>query len=455
MADVKLRMKMDASEVKVATTEAKSTIDGFKTHLTSTLTEGIGKWFALGAAASAAMATIKVVGGAMKDAIEEGGKISDLSKRLEIDPSTLQEFAFAAKKGGTDVEQLAEKFEKLKRSLADTDTNPAIVKSMTRLGISAGAIMSKDAMRAFRELGAGMESIAPSAQKTDDLFNILGKSSGEMVVTLKELSSNSAAFQKGFFNIKDDDIAKLKEASEAIEDFQLKFKSDWAKLTVDTIKLGSAISDMSGKLMDYLNMRNLLTGQHYKGEFEQLSLIYKLQSDLQIKKQNKPEEEEQKKNLKAKEEAAALKKKEEAETKSKDKVWADIEKIKKANSDIGITDEQHLKNLEAEQTALENQLKQVEKLPQTKWSLQNVEDLKRVEEIKGEKSKLQLDMGKKFADKNKLDISSDSAVGIGNLLGSNLNSKMLSIGEETNKLLRVIEANTRSRAESLNSPFTA
>ena len=160
--------------------------------------------------------------GLAKGAIEAADKIDEVSERLGVSKLEAQQFALAAKLGGTDIDFFATKFEKLRASLragALKGENPLAVFGM-------GA--TTDAAVAMKGLSDLIIDVGLSAEQATAFVELMGKGSGKLINALGDLRNAKG----GTLFFSDNDIESLKQA----DDFMTKI-GNTAKVAFSKIAL--------------------------------------------------------------------------------------------------------------------------------------------------------------------------------------------------------------------------
>lgn len=152
----------------------------------------------------AQFASAAAVGEAIRRTIEYGGRVQDLSNRLGISTTAVQEWDYALKQSGSSIESAAGFFDRLatsrKKALAGDEN---MVNSFRALGVSIDDLKSKRLEDVGAQIARAFEAGDPQALIAD-LREIGGRGAGEMV----------SAFAGGFGQL----IDEAREAGVIIED---------------------------------------------------------------------------------------------------------------------------------------------------------------------------------------------------------------------------------------------
>lgn len=158
--------------------------------------------------------------GLAKSAIEAADKVDEVAERLGVSTLEAQQFALAAKLGGTEIDFFATKFEKLRdalRSGAAKGENPMAV-----FGIGA----TTDPALAMKGLSDLIIDVGLSAEQSTAFVELMGKGSGKLINVLGDLRNAKG----GTLFFSDDDIRNLKTADDLLTKFGNTARVAFAKL---------------------------------------------------------------------------------------------------------------------------------------------------------------------------------------------------------------------------------
>ena len=158
--------------------------------------------------------------GLAKSAIEAADKVDEVAERLGVSTLEAQQFALAAKLGGTEIDFFATKFEKLRdalRSGAAKGENPLAV-----FGIGA----TTDPAVAMKGLSDLIIEVGLSAEQSSAFVELMGKGSGKLINVLGDLRNAKG----GTLFFSDDDIRNLKTADDLLTKFGNTARVAFAKL---------------------------------------------------------------------------------------------------------------------------------------------------------------------------------------------------------------------------------
>jgi hypothetical protein len=170
------KLGLDASGFEVGLKRSKSMAERFGRDLAGSMKGYMAAAF--GAGAVAAM---------VKNAVDFGGRIADMSAKLDIATGTLQEYNYMAELTGGNLDTFAKAHQKLAQSQIDAlDGNDKLVASFKRFGITLEDLKTKSAEELFRTVARSVETTETSSRQLDDLLSVLGKSAGELIPAMKE-----------------------------------------------------------------------------------------------------------------------------------------------------------------------------------------------------------------------------------------------------------------------------
>lgn len=180
--------------------------------------------------------------GAMKSAIDYGGKINDLSTRLGISTDALQEFDYAASQTGGSLDAVTGALQKLAVARAAALDNPDgdIAHSFKALGVAADDLKSKRLEDLLKQISGAFQSSANPQALIADGMKVMGKSAGELFPMMIEGFADAAdAAQKLGIVISEDTISNLDDLGDQL----------------DTLKAQgrSFVAEYGGKILEMFN----------------------------------------------------------------------------------------------------------------------------------------------------------------------------------------------------------
>lgn len=195
------RFGMDATGFKAGIKQVESASKGLSRDLNSNLKGAIAGAFGTAAIVAAGKATL-----------DYAGQIADLSDRLGVSTDALQEFDFAARLTGTNLETVTGFLEKLSVSREEAlQGNDELRESFARLGVSLEDLRTKRLDDLTRQIGRAVQG-ADAQEIMPLLRGIGGKSAGALVPTFR-MGLEDAAQQARSVGaiISPEDIAALDE----------------------------------------------------------------------------------------------------------------------------------------------------------------------------------------------------------------------------------------------------
>lgn len=195
------RFGMDATGFKAGIKQVESASKGLSRDLNSNLKGAIAGAFGTAAIVAAGKATL-----------DYAGQIADLSERLGVSTDALQEFDFAARLSGTNLETFTGFLEKLSVSREEAlQGNDELRESFARLGVSLEDLRTKRLEEITRQIGRAVQG-GDVQQLMPSLKGVGGRGAGALVPTFR-MGLEDAAQQARSVGaiISPEDIAALDE----------------------------------------------------------------------------------------------------------------------------------------------------------------------------------------------------------------------------------------------------
>ena len=188
MATVSTKMVLDTSGFNKGIKSAESSISKFKSMAGGAAMAGVAAGFAAATAAAVGLAV------GVKNVLDIGGALSDLSTRTGVAAGELRVLQEAFKQNGLSAEQVGPAINKLQRALieAGEGTGPA-VKAFEMLGMSAESLRGMDASSQFQAIGAAINALPDPAARAAAAMQIFGRSGGELLTLFANGGAMSAA----------------------------------------------------------------------------------------------------------------------------------------------------------------------------------------------------------------------------------------------------------------------
>lgn len=164
-----------------------------------------------------------------KQAIDFGGQVADLSKRLSVAPEVLQAWTFAAKQTGASIGDVQAAFRSLTLSIAEAASDPKgeTAKMFEKFGIGAD-VLANPKLRTDMVFGALSEHLgqqAPSPQTDAMAMRLLGRSGMDLMGAFRGGFSEqySRAMQEGSGLVnREATISKLESAGDKLDELMTK-----------------------------------------------------------------------------------------------------------------------------------------------------------------------------------------------------------------------------------------
>lgn len=190
---------------------------------------------------------------AIQKTVEYGEKIVDTSRRVGVGIESLQEFSYAAKQNGSDIEALTGFIEKLNSARID----PKKASFFQQLGISSDDLRSKGVEDIMMKLSLSAKSMS-SQELIGPLRQIGGRGAGSMIPMLKD--------ELGELREEAHHLGLVMKSETALE---LKDIADRMKILAQivVVHLGPAIVGVMEKLLKFVNFLRAVkefTGQEGK-----------------------------------------------------------------------------------------------------------------------------------------------------------------------------------------------
>lgn len=168
------RFNLDASGFNAGIKQAESATKGLSKDLNSNLKGAIAGAFGTAAIAAAGKATL-----------DYAGQITDLSERLGVSTDALQEFDFAARLTGTNLEAFTGFLEKLGTARENAlEGNDDLIASFARLGVNLDDLRTKRLEDLTRQIGRAVQG-GDAQDLSPALRAVGGKSAGALIPTFK------------------------------------------------------------------------------------------------------------------------------------------------------------------------------------------------------------------------------------------------------------------------------
>jgi hypothetical protein len=184
MATVSTKMVLDTTGFNRGIKSAESSMSKFKSMAGGAAMAGIAAGFAAAAAATVGLAA------GIKNVLDIGGALSDLSTRTGIAAGELRVLQEAFKQNGLSAEQVGPAVNKLQRALVEAGQKGGeVARTFEGLGINLNDLRGMNAADQFQAIGAAINALPDPAARAAAAMQIFGRSGGELLT----LFSNSGA----------------------------------------------------------------------------------------------------------------------------------------------------------------------------------------------------------------------------------------------------------------------
>lgn len=241
--------------------------------LSKGLTEGVEKASAsfrsLGGTLSRYLGAA-ALGAAAHSVIAYASSLSDLSARAGVTMEWLQAAGYAAKMGGSSMDDLANAVTRLKVSMAAANAgNPKAIRAFKDLGLSVDDVKKQHPEKLFESIAAALEKAGGSADKVKAMIALLGPSSKKLIPSLMDdFKGTMDSARKGGLVASDEDILRADQMGDIWDTWMIQGKSKalgmlptaqrWlGNLGISGAGLGRMAKDL---MWDNNPIRRMLTG---------------------------------------------------------------------------------------------------------------------------------------------------------------------------------------------------
>lgn len=153
------------------------------------------------------------VAGTVQRIAEEYSKLADMAARFDAAPMSLQRLDMHARLTGTSVESLVTGVQRLQRAMEDTG-DEKVQKAMKELGLSAVDLAGLQPDQQIEMIAQAFNRAQLEGRGFAAVFDLMGRSAGEIIPTLREFAANKEKISKIKF-LSDEDVRAIKEFSDA------------------------------------------------------------------------------------------------------------------------------------------------------------------------------------------------------------------------------------------------
>lgn len=188
MATVSTKMVLDTTGFNRGLKSAESSMSKFKSMAGGAAMAGIAAGFAAAAAATVGLAA------GVKNVLDIGGALSDLSTRTGIAAGELRVLQEAFKQNGLSAEQVGPAVNKLQRALVEAGQKGGeIARTFDGLGLNLDQLRGMNAADQFQAIGAAINALPDPAARAAAAMQIFGRSGGELLTLFANSGSLSEA----------------------------------------------------------------------------------------------------------------------------------------------------------------------------------------------------------------------------------------------------------------------
>lgn len=437
-SDVNVKISGDATKLR---NEVKSLPDLFANlgkNIQSTMVGTVGHLFAVGAA----LEGVKKIAEGMKESLDWAHQTTLTAERLEISKEAVMAYNIAANRANLESGEWAASVEKLSKALVTAQTDPKMVETLLRLGVSLETIKNQNPEAAFEAIGRGLNATSNSAHRTADLIEVLGKKSGGLINMLKGLESAKSDAKGLTHFVSESDIALLEQYHHHMEALSAGTKTATANFTALAIQAFEFVS----MAKEISQIREMFMGGADR--------VAEMEKQLALQKEAKQLTQDKAEQSSIENEAVAAKERlklEQEIRKEKERISEATSKLREQNELNRMNDEERLAYLNEQLDKVSKQVDQVKQIKKTseEWNIADTQAMHEKERLTGEveqlKTRLYNKQVEEFKKTNKATpIKTDSETAHGNAAGKNLLDRLGNINEQMLKSLLLIEKNTRS-----------
>jgi hypothetical protein len=149
------------------------------------------------AAANAALAPFQQAFGAIKDSLDLGGRLSDVSAQTGIAVGDLVVLRQAFDNAGVGADGVGPAINRMQKALAGvTEEGEPSNEALIRLGLTMGEIRSLSPAEQFARVASGLAAIEDPTERAATAMKIFGRKGGEMMALFRDSSAMSTASQQ-------------------------------------------------------------------------------------------------------------------------------------------------------------------------------------------------------------------------------------------------------------------
>lgn len=203
-------------------------LEGAATSFGNNLSNGIGRQiFEVFSAAAVIEFTRQIV--------EASEQLRNAAVRFQTTSEHVQEFRFAAKQAGEDLELMERALDKIADAFTKNGAErDKAIAALQRLGASAESLRSQNAAKILTEIGEAFESMAVTSGVTTDMLDIFGTKMGtRLIPVLKEYAENVGKLKQQGGPIQDRDLAILQDFGNSSSRVFEAVRKQWTQLSAE------------------------------------------------------------------------------------------------------------------------------------------------------------------------------------------------------------------------------
>lgn len=186
--DIALRIVVDNAEANTKLAATDKAIDGLGTSAT-TATKAVGTSSGTGLVGSLGLMALSLtglgIGAAVKNVVEFGSKLSDLSAKTGLSYKELQILGIAGDQVGVSMETTARGVNRLQKELVE-GTNKGAVGAIKTLGLEMDTLLQMSPGQMFHTLSEAIAKVPEPAERTALAMALLGRSGADMLPLMIE-----------------------------------------------------------------------------------------------------------------------------------------------------------------------------------------------------------------------------------------------------------------------------
>ena len=180
------------------------------------------KMSGIGGAIAGAL-SVSAIAAFAKSVLDYAGQIKDASEATGLSTERFQALSIAAKQNGVGMDQLTGSLARLQNIQGSIGQDKGMQETFGKLGLSVSDVQTKNPEQLLEGIAKGLKSTGDASTA----FDIFGRGAATLLTTLGELENGwdplVSKMRSGI--ISDDDIQRLDELGDMLDEFQTKMKS--------------------------------------------------------------------------------------------------------------------------------------------------------------------------------------------------------------------------------------